>query len=147
MGSQIRDVYDKYVGAEGRYDDTKFMISPRTGSNHSHELVIRIWDTTFKPALKKECQRLGVQIFDRVMVTSLLTENGVQGGRVIGATGFNNRSGDGLAMAWKAGAELILMEKTIPLQLGTGYKHKMNHDNYHIHMLRYQVCNRLLRRP
>ena len=55
------------------------MISPRTSPDHDTEIVIRVWGTTFKPALKKECQRLGVQIFDRVMVTSLLTEGGVQG--------------------------------------------------------------------
>ena len=163
MGGQIRDVHDEYVGAEGRYDDTKFMLSPRTSPNHDTELVLRVWGVTFKPALKKECQRLGVRIFDRVMVTSLLTEGGIQGARVIGATGFNNRTGefivfkskaavlatagdfymwmlntehagcrqfrsrcatgDGYAIAWKAGAELALMEQTIPLMLGTGYKH------------------------
>ena len=163
MGGKIRDTDDEYMGAEGRYDDTKFMFSPRVSANHSTEVVIRIWGTTFKPALKKECKRLGVQIFDRVMVTSLLTEGGVQGARVIGATGFSNRTGefmifkskaailatagnyslfmlntelsgyntfrsrnmtgDGVAMAWKAGAELTLMERTNPLMLGTGYKH------------------------
>jgi succinate dehydrogenase/fumarate reductase flavoprotein subunit len=163
MGGQIRDINDKYIGAEGRYDDTKFMFSPRTNPDHSMNLVIRIWGTSFKPILKKECQRLGVQIFDRVMATSLLTEGGVQGARVIGATGFNSRTGeflifrskatvlatagdfymwmldtehagckqfrsrtatgDGLAMAWKAGAELTLLENTVPLMLGTGFKH------------------------
>jgi succinate dehydrogenase/fumarate reductase flavoprotein subunit len=163
MGGQIRDIHDEYVGAEGRYDDTKFIFSPRTNPDHSTNLVIRVWGTSFKPMLKKECQRLGVQIFDRVMATSLLTEGGVQGAQVIGATGFNTRTGeflvfhskatvlatagdfymwmldtehagckqfrsrtstgDGLAMAWKAGAELVLMEKTVPLMLGTGFKH------------------------
>lgn len=91
MGGQIRDIHDEYVGVEGRYPDTKFMLSPRTSLNHETEVVQRIWGTTFKPALKKECQRLGVRIFDRVMATSLLTEGGIQGTRVIGATGFNNR--------------------------------------------------------
>jgi succinate dehydrogenase/fumarate reductase flavoprotein subunit len=126
-------------------------------------VVIRVWGTTFKPALKKECRRLGVKIFDRVMVTSLLTKGGIQGSRVIGATGFNNRTGefmvfkskaavlaaagdfslwmlntelsgynyfrsrnstgDGVAMAWRAGAELTLMERTGILMLGTGHKH------------------------
>ncbi|MEJ2244682.1 MAG: FAD-binding protein [Acidobacteriota bacterium] len=163
MGGQIRDIHDEYVGAEGRYDDTKFMFSPRTSRNHETEIVLRVWGTTFKPALKKECQRLGIRIFDRVMATSLLTEGGLQGTPVIGATGFNNRtgefmifrskaavlatagdyymwmlntehagcrqfrsrcaSGDGVAMAWKAGAKLLLMEHTVPLMLGTGYKH------------------------
>jgi len=163
MGGKIRDVDDEYKGAEGRYDDTKFMLSPRVSPNHSTEVVIRIWGTNFKPALKKECKRLGVNIYDRVMVTSLLTEGGLQGARVVGATGFNNRTGefmvfkskaavmatagdyslwmlntelagyntfrsrnmtgDGVAMAWKAGAELTLMERTGILALGTGYKH------------------------
>ena len=163
MGGQIRDIHDEYVGVEGRYNDTKFMFSPRASPNHETEVVLRVWGTTFKPALKKECQRLGVRIFDRVMAASLLTEGGLQGARVIGATGFNNRTGefmifrskaavlatagdfymwmlntehagcrqfrsrcatgDGLAMVWEAGAELVLMEQTIPLMLGTGYKH------------------------
>ncbi len=163
MGGQIRDVNDEYVGAEGRYEDTKFMFSPRTSPEHSMELVIRIWGSNWKPLLKKECQRLGVRIFDRTMVTSLLNEGGIQGNRVIGATGFNSRTGefliakakatilaaagdfymwmldtehagskqfrsrtatgDGLYMTWKAGGDLVLMERTIPLMLGTGYKH------------------------
>jgi len=162
MGGQIRDVNDEYVGAEGRYAD-KLMFSPRTSPNHSTEIVIRIWGATFKPALKKECERLGVRIFDRVMATALLTEKGIQGNRVIGAAGINNRTGefmifrskaavlstagdfymwmlntehagcrqfrsrnatgDGIAMAWQAGAEMVLMERTVPLMLGTGYKH------------------------
>ncbi len=185
MGGKIRDTGDEYVGAQGRDEKTKFMISPRYGRTHSYafvdettkgkifksnpdqkrnNVVIRVWGTTFKPTLKKECQRLGVKIFDRVMVTSLLTENGVQGARVVGATGFNNRtgefmifkskatilstaragsiwlfnselagicgmgsrtiSGDGTVMAWKAGAELTLMERSGTIAIATGFKHK-----------------------
>ena len=123
MGGKIRDTDDEYVGAEGRYDDTKFMISPRYGTIHSYlpdpnmgkpgfnppeernNVVIRLWGSTFKPVLKKECKRLGVQIFDRVMGTSLLTEKGVQGGRVIGATGLNNRTGE--FMIFKSKATII----------------------------------------
>ncbi len=182
IGGKIRDTKDEYIGVEGRDEKTKIMISPRytrapgfgaesmtrtpLASNPEGKLnnvVIRIWGTTFKPALKKECKRLGVQIFDRVMVTSLLTEKGIQGGRVIGATGLNGRTGefmifkskaavvatagdwslfvlntelsgyntfrsrtmtgDGNAMAFRAGAELTLMERTGLLGIGTGYKH------------------------
>jgi succinate dehydrogenase/fumarate reductase flavoprotein subunit len=36
------------------------------------------------------------------MVTSLLTENGEQGARVIGATGFNNRTGEFMIFKSKA---------------------------------------------
>jgi succinate dehydrogenase/fumarate reductase flavoprotein subunit len=178
MGGQIRDINDEYVGAEGRYDD-KLMFSPRTSPNHKNEIVVRIWGAGFKPALKKECQRLGVKIFDRVMVTSLLTDKGVQGNRVIGAMGFNNRTGefmvfkskaavistasdfymwildteragsrqfrsrthtgDGNAIAWKAGADMVLMEKTALIPLGGGYKHNWyggagdaSYENIHI---------------
>jgi succinate dehydrogenase/fumarate reductase flavoprotein subunit len=163
MGGKIRDVDDEYLGAEGRYDD-KIMFSPRMSPDHATEVTIRVWGTTFKPALKKECQRQGVKIYDRVMVTSLLTEGGVQGAKVVGATGFNDRTGefmvfkskaavlatagnsslwflnteltgyntfpnsrtkcgDGMAMAWKAGAELTLMEQTGMGMIGTGFKH------------------------
>jgi succinate dehydrogenase/fumarate reductase flavoprotein subunit len=121
MGAKIRDTGDDYVGAIGRDEKTKIMISPRYTKLHNYypiglkhvvlksnpdqklnNVVIRVWGTTFKPALKKECQRLGVKIFDRVMMTSLLTENGVQGGRVIGATGFNDRTGEFMIFKSKA---------------------------------------------
>jgi succinate dehydrogenase/fumarate reductase flavoprotein subunit len=120
MGGKIRDTGDEYVGAEGRDDKTKFMISPRYGTIHSYfpdprmgepnfnppdkrsNVVIRVWGSTFKPALKKECRRLGVKIFDRVMGTRLLTENGIQGARVIGATGLNSRTGEFMIFKSKA---------------------------------------------
>ncbi len=120
MGGKIRDTENEYAGAEGRDDKTKFMISPRYGTIHSYfpdphmgepnfnppekrsNVVIRVWGSNFKPVLKKECERLGVKIFDRVMGTSLLTENGIQGGRVVGATGVNNRTGEFLIFKSKA---------------------------------------------
>lgn len=121
MGGKIRDTEGEYAGAQGRDDRTKLMISPRYTvvhsyspgsikpatfeSNPDHQLnnvVIRVWGTTFKPALKRECQRLGVEIFDRVMGTSLLAENGVEGSRVVGATGFNDRTGEFIVFRSKA---------------------------------------------
>jgi len=181
MGGKIRDTDDEYKGAKGRDEKTKLMISPRYTKTHSYMLdyekagkpkeddklnnvVIRIWGSTFKPALKKECKRLGVKIYDRVMGTALLTENGVQGGRVVGAMGFNSRtgetmifkakatilataggggiwhlntemcgissmssrtsSGEGIVMAFNAGAELTRMESSGVLGIATGFKHK-----------------------
>ena len=182
MGGKIRDTDDEYVGAEGRDDESKLMISPRYGTIFSYlpdpdmgkpgfnppeernNVVIRVWGSTFKPILKKECLRLGVQGFDRVMGTSLLNDNGVQGARVVGATGLNSRtgeflifkakttilatatagsmwlmnmehsgysnmqsrniSGDGTAMAFRAGATLTMMERNGSLNIATGLKHK-----------------------
>ena len=112
MGGKIRDTDDEYLGVEGRYDETKLMFSPRYSADASlmpgegwdtpgynppeqrNNTVIRIWGTTFKPALKKECRRLGVTILDRVMATSVLNEGGKQGARVVGATGVNVRTGE-----------------------------------------------------
>lgn len=122
MGGKIRDTENEYMGALGRDDKTKLMISPRYTKIHSYlpdsmfpklnlksnpdhklnNVVIRVWGTTFKPVLKKECERLGVKIFDRVMVTSLLTEEGAVGGKVIGAVGFNNRTGEFMICKSKA---------------------------------------------
>ena len=112
MGGKIRDTNDDFLGVEGRYDDTKFMFSPRysvdgrlapaegwgvPGYNPPEQrknTVIRVWGTTFKPALKKECLKLGVKVLDRVMATSVLNEGGKQGARVVGATGINVRTGE-----------------------------------------------------
>ncbi len=182
MGGKIRDTEDEFLGVEGRDDKTKLMFSPRYSASAGlglppgygepdfnppdkrNNMVIRIWGSTFKPALKKECKRLGVTILDRVMATSLLNENGVQGARVVGATGLNvrtgefvivkakavimstggsgqiwfmdmehggyssmyprNDSGDGTAMAWRAGARLTMMESSAPYRIATGLKHK-----------------------
>ena len=120
MGGKIRDTDDEFLGVEGRYDDTKFMFSPRYSVNGAlapaegwggpgynppekrNNTVIRIWGSTFKPVLKKECKRLGVTILDRTMATSVLNENGKQGARVVGATGINVRTGEFVIVKAKA---------------------------------------------
>ena len=120
MGGKIRDVDDEFLGAEGRDEATKLMVSPRYGKQAGYaphpdwqkpgfnppeernNVVLRIWGSTFKPVLKKECRRLGVEVMDRVMVTSLLNENGKQGGRVVGATGINTRTGEFIIVKAKA---------------------------------------------
>lgn len=99
MGGKIRDYDNEYKDTRGRDEKTKLMLSPRFQPANA---CFRVWGTTFKPALKKECERLGVQIFDRVMATSLLTEGGIQGARVIGATGVNNRTGEFIIFKAKA---------------------------------------------
>lgn len=112
MGGKIRDTDDEFLGVEGRYDDTKFLFSPRYSVDarlaasegwgspdynppeSRKNTVIRVFGTTFKPMLKKECQKLGVKILDRTMATSVLNENGKQGARVVGGTGINVRTGE-----------------------------------------------------
>lgn len=89
MGGKIRDTEDEFAGAEFRDDETKLMFA----YDYENKFTLRIWGTTFKPAMYKELRRLGVNIIDRVMVTSLLTEGGAQGARCVGATGIHTRTG------------------------------------------------------
>ena len=120
MGGKIRDTDDEFIGAEGRDDETKLMFSPRysvqagyapgkgwqePGFNppdKRNNTVIRIWGSTFKPVLKKECLRQGVKVLDRVMGTSLLNEDGEKGKRIVGATGINVRTGEFIVIKAKA---------------------------------------------
>jgi succinate dehydrogenase/fumarate reductase flavoprotein subunit len=149
MGVKIRDSDDEFKGAEFRDEKTKLLFC----TDYTAKYCLRIWGTNAKPSLYKECLRLGVKIFDRVMVTSLLTKGGKQGAGVVGATGVNTHtgefyifkgkasvlcmfypqrqwifsselkglysthrpptdSGDGHAMAWRAGALFAQVEQT-----------------------------------
>jgi succinate dehydrogenase/fumarate reductase flavoprotein subunit len=150
MGMQVRDEKDEFVGAPFRDEKTKLMFA----YDYTSRTNVRVaGGAKVKPILYRELLRLGVQVFDRVMATSLLTEGGKPGARVIGATGVNvrtgefyifrskatvlsaaqfsgiwvfntelagsavhlddpNNVGEGSAMAYRAGAELTLMERS-----------------------------------
>ncbi len=150
MGVKVRDVDDEFAGADFRDEETKLMFA----YDYENRYCIRVnGGADIKVALYNEMLRLGVKIYDRIMATILLTADGRQGGRVVGAAGvhtrtgefyifrsksvilsmavpagqwifstelvgfgssFNdpNNSGDGTAMAWNAGAELALMERS-----------------------------------
>ena len=110
MGIRIRDEEDEFAGAEFRDDKTKFMFA----YDYENRLVIRVpQGAIIKPALHKELKRLGVEIFDRVMVTSLLTEGGKQDSRVVGATGLNTRTGEFYIFKAKASILSMAMPKGI----------------------------------
>lgn len=90
MGVQIRDVNDEFKGAVFRDDETKLMFAYDYESKH----VVRVWGYDIKVRVYEEAKRLGVNIQNRIMVTSLLTEGGKQGARVVGAVGVNTRTGE-----------------------------------------------------
>jgi len=156
MGGKIRDTEDEFKGAPFRDENTKFLFA----YDYEGKIHFRVWGSTFKTALHKECKRLGIRIVDRVMATGLLTEAGKTGNRVVGATGLHSRTGeffvfkakavincmsrhqrnwcfstelrgnanfrptqiagDGHAMAWRAGAEFTMMEKSLPTSFASG---------------------------
>jgi hypothetical protein len=59
MGMKIRDDEDEFKGAEFRDEATKLLFA----YNYHDKCTIRVWATGLKPALTRECQRLGVKIF------------------------------------------------------------------------------------
>lgn len=89
FGGKIRDTEDEFAGAEFRDAETKLMFA----YDYKNKFTLRVWGSTFKPALYKQCKKLGVRIFDRTEATALLTtvENGKKRG--IGAMGMNVRTG------------------------------------------------------
>jgi len=90
MGVQIRDVQDEFKDAIFRDDETKLMFGYDYKSRH----VLRVWGGNLKQCLFYEMKRLEVEMYNRTVVTSLLTEGGKPGGRVVGATGVNMRTGE-----------------------------------------------------
>lgn len=98
FGGKIRDTENEFKGAEFRDDKTKLMFA----YDYTNKFTLRVWGSTFKPALYKELKRLGVTIYDRTEATALLTteENGKKRG--IGAIGMNVRTGKLLVFSAKA---------------------------------------------
>jgi succinate dehydrogenase/fumarate reductase flavoprotein subunit len=89
-GATIRDVDDEFAGAEFRDEKTKLMFAYDYDGKHT----LRVPGVQFKQAMYKGMKSLGVQLFEHVMITSLLTEGGTKGTRVIGATGVDVITGE-----------------------------------------------------
>ena len=89
FGGKIRDTEDEFKGAAFRDDETKLMFA----YDYKNKFTLRVWGSTFKPALYKELKRLGVKIYDRTEATALMVERRNGKSRGIGATGMNVRTG------------------------------------------------------
>jgi succinate dehydrogenase/fumarate reductase flavoprotein subunit len=88
-GATIRDVDDEFVGAEFRDEETKLMFAYDYDGKHT----LRVPGIHFKQAMYRAMQTLGVRLCEHIMVTSLLTEGGEKGSRVVGATGIDVNTG------------------------------------------------------
>lgn len=89
FGGKIRDTEDEFKGADFRDDETKLMYA----YDYQNRYTLRVWGTTFKPALRRELSRLGVKVLDYTEATSLLTSEKGSRTRVIGAVGMGVRTG------------------------------------------------------
>ncbi len=90
MGMQIRDVKDEFKGADFRDEKTRLLFA----YDYMNRTTLRVFGHNVKPVLYGEMRRLGIDIYDRVSVTSLLTQKNKNSTRVIGATGVNVRTGE-----------------------------------------------------
>jgi succinate dehydrogenase/fumarate reductase flavoprotein subunit len=103
MGLKIRDSEDELKGAAFRDEKTKHVFA----YDFENKYTLLVWGSQLKPVLYDECKRLGVEIYDRVYVTSLLNESGKQGSRVVGATGVNVRTGEFYVFRGKATVQCL----------------------------------------
>lgn len=95
FGAKIRDTDDEFKGAPFRDDQTKLMFA----YDYENKFTLRIWGTTFKPALYKELKRLGVILYERYEATSLLTAENPHRG--VGAVCMNTHTGSILTIQAK----------------------------------------------
>lgn len=69
MGGKIRDTEDDFAGADFRDEESKLLFA----YDYHSRFTLRVWGSTFKPALARELRRLGVRVLDHTEATSLLT--------------------------------------------------------------------------
>ena len=105
FGGKIRDTEDEFKGAEFRDDETKLMFA----YDYKNRFTLRVWGSTFKPALYKELLRLGVKVYDRTEATGLLTAVTDGKKRGNGAMGMNVRTGK--FMVFQAKATILTMSR------------------------------------
>lgn len=89
FGGKIRDEDDEFLGARFRDDQTKLMFA----YDYQNRFSLRVWGTTFKPALYQQMKKLGVKIYEKVEATALMTKE-IDGKKVgIGAMGMHIHTG------------------------------------------------------
>lgn len=89
FGGKIRDDKGEFKDAEFRDSETGLMFA----YDYANKFTIRVWGTTFKPALYRELKRLGVRMVERCEATSLLIAEVNGKKRGVGAVGMDVRTG------------------------------------------------------
>ncbi|GAU79786.1 FAD-dependent oxidoreductase [Fusibacter sp. 3D3] len=91
IGGKIRDDVDQFKGAAFRDEATKLLYA----YDYESKITLRIWGTTFKPAMVKRLKELGVTIVEHTMITALRSQHSEQGNKTLctGAIGIQTRTG------------------------------------------------------
>ena len=83
-GGKIRDTEDEFKGASFRDEKTKLLYA----YDYESRYTLRVFGTTFRPAIIQQMKKLGVRIFERTEATTLLTKDNTASG----VLGFDTRS-------------------------------------------------------
>ncbi len=105
FGGKVRDTEDDFKGAAFRDEDSKLMFA----YDYKNRFTLRVWGSTFKPALYRELKRLGVKLFDRTEATALLTAVVDGKKRGVGAVGMQVRTGK--VYVFRAKATILAMSR------------------------------------
>ena len=91
LGLPIRDVDDDFAGTATRDEKSKLC----KAYDYQEMVAVKLRGGQYlKPVLYEGLRKAGVKLYERVMMTSLLTEGGKQGTKVVGATGFSMETGE-----------------------------------------------------
>ena len=92
LGLKIRDEDDEFAGAPFRDEKSKLMYA----YDYKNKTTVRIrGGHYFKQVMYQWLEKAeNAALYERVMITNLLTEGGKSGARVIGATGFSVETGE-----------------------------------------------------
>lgn len=105
FGGKIRDTQGEFEGAEFRDDETGLMFA----YDYKNKFTLRVWGSTFKPALLRELKRLGVKIYERTEATALLTA--VRDGKKVGAGALGMNVRTAKFMIFRAKATVLCMSR------------------------------------
>lgn len=83
FGGKIRDTQGEFAGADFRDEKTGLMFA----YDYENKFTVRVWGSTFKPALYKELKRLGVETMIGPEATALLVKQEKAANAAIGAWG------------------------------------------------------------
>jgi succinate dehydrogenase/fumarate reductase flavoprotein subunit len=109
FGLQIRDEDDEFAGSIFRDEETKLLFAYDLENKH----CLRIYGADIKVVADKAARDLGVEIYERICITGLLTEGGKRGARAIGAVGVHDRTGE------------FYIFKAKSVVIGTGRTHRV----------------------
>lgn len=105
FGGKIRDTEGDFRGAEFRDEKTGLMFA----YDYKNKFTLRVWGSTFKPALYRELKKLGVRLYERTEATALLTS--MKDGKKVGAGALGMNVHTGKFLIFRSKATVLCMSR------------------------------------